>query len=156
MEYINPSEVVSPKNRISQLQVLYDGQDHSFSLASFLWDGVFALGIRWNGFKENKGNPLSRGYPTWFVIPYELEKAILDECFNLSKDLVEQVFIDIIKEVRKEFGKKNSIHYQENTRLNDEQVSKVKAKLHNSCIQLDLTQKNIVKDGNISLHLISN
>lgn len=156
MEYVNPSEVISPKNKISQLKVLYDGQDHSFSLASFLWEGVLSLGIRWNGFGENIGNPVSRGYPTWFVIPHELEKAVLDECCNLLEDPAEQVFIGIIMEVRKDLGKNNGIHFQKNIHLNDEQLSQIQTKLHNSGIQLDLTKENIMKDGNISLHLITN
>lgn len=34
-----------------------------------------ALGIRW--FHGKAGNPLSRRYPTWFVVPNELAPAIL-------------------------------------------------------------------------------
>jgi len=44
------------------------------------WDGSQVMAMRWNGGSANGipsiGNPCSRGYPTWFVVPDEVGSAI--------------------------------------------------------------------------------
>lgn len=96
--YTDPRGVTTPRGRIRDLEVLYNGgaqaDDSGWSLASMLWDGEEALGIRWNGGAEgdSKGQPTSRGYPTWYILPQEVmyifqedrEKAhaALDELLN--------------------------------------------------------------------------
>lgn len=73
MAYTKPEKVNSPQNRLSSVNVIYDGGEGSYSVANIEWDGQKAVGIRWNGGNEGpfpgEGNPQSRGYPTWFVLP---------------------------------------------------------------------------------------
>lgn len=76
--YTDPRGVTTPRGRIRNLEVLYNGgaqdDDSGWSLARMLWDGEEALGIRWNGGSEgdSKGQPTSRGYPTWYILPQEI------------------------------------------------------------------------------------
>lgn len=92
MAYIDPNTVVSPKASWSLIKVLRNGEtpgkgDGDASLAIGKWDdhdgngpqSVFAM--RWNGTKAAKtgvGNPQSRGLPTWFVVPWWMNAAIID------------------------------------------------------------------------------
>jgi hypothetical protein len=80
MNYIDPSTVLSPKGSIEDLQIIYNGGEHSWSLARMTWDGTPVIGMRWNGgLTEGRigiGNPQSRGYPTWFVVPNEVGEKI--------------------------------------------------------------------------------
>ena len=81
MAYVDPATVVSPKQIIKRVDVLYNtGQGRgSWSVARLIWDGEEKLGIRWNGDEDSAmGNPQSRGLPTWFVVPDEL-RPLLDE-----------------------------------------------------------------------------
>jgi hypothetical protein len=80
MSYILPSQVLSPKGSIKNLNVLYDGGENGWSLAEMTWDGIPVLAMRWNGGSNNGspsiGNPQSRGVPTWFVVPEEIGNAL--------------------------------------------------------------------------------
>ena len=85
MEYIKPETVLSPRGTIEALEVVYDGGEHSWSLAKMKWDGEPVVAIRWNGGREKKippsevpsvGTPSSRGYPTWFILPKEVADMI--------------------------------------------------------------------------------
>ena len=80
MTYTDPSTVYTPKGRITDLKVLHDGGQDSWSLATMKWDGAEVIGMRWNGGMNNGkptvGNPQSRGKPTWFVLPSEVGDAI--------------------------------------------------------------------------------
>jgi hypothetical protein len=63
------------------VEVIYDKGpvDGSWSVAQIEWDGSPAVGIRWNGDSGNsKGTPQSRGNPAWFIVPDELEEAVLE------------------------------------------------------------------------------
>lgn len=75
---IPPNLVTSPLDRLTPgtLTIVYSFQ--WWSLATGVWDGNQALLIRWNGDQDHpKGNPVSRGYPTWFVLPKELHECAL-------------------------------------------------------------------------------
>lgn len=90
MIYKKPETVKSPKNKITQVDVIYNGEglkvkDPGFSIAIVTWDGVRRLAMRWNisenewydhaktsGLKECVGNPQSRGHATWFIIPPQI------------------------------------------------------------------------------------
>lgn len=77
MAYINPASVISPKHSWgSNHQVLWDGGDSSWSAADGLWEDKPCLALRWNGSEghDGIGNPQSRGNPTWFIVPSQLEK----------------------------------------------------------------------------------
>lgn len=67
---VNPWKALFPEPRLrptSALRPIY-WVPH-WSLAVGIWDGNRALLIRWNGGTGTRGNPMSRAYPTWFVLP---------------------------------------------------------------------------------------
>jgi hypothetical protein len=77
--YIDPEEVLSPKNKLRSLRLIYDtGRcEGSWSVALLNWDSEERVGLRWNGDSEDKiGNPQSHGNPTWFVLPDELTQVV--------------------------------------------------------------------------------
>ncbi len=78
--YTDPWTVKSPKGVVSDLDVIYDGKAHGWSLARMNWEGSPVFGMRWNGGSHNGipsvGNPQSRGKPTWFVLPEEIGEII--------------------------------------------------------------------------------
>jgi hypothetical protein len=78
MPYVDPKDVTSPRERLRDLDVIHDGGVGSWSAAWFTWDGEKRLGLRWNGRADEPGpgNPTSRGYPTWFVVPNDLAEAL--------------------------------------------------------------------------------
>ena len=81
MSYIVPGDVDSPRGRWRLHLVLYDGGEGNWSAAEGQWENNgrwdAVLAIRWNGKDGDKlGNPQSRGRPTWFIVPKELEPAI--------------------------------------------------------------------------------
>jgi hypothetical protein len=84
MPYVDPISVVSPKNLVRSLDVLYNAGEWSAALLDF--DGAECLGIRWNG-GENEpgiGNPQSHGRPTWFVVPEELTAVVRERVEELA------------------------------------------------------------------------
>ncbi|MBB3358622.1 MULTISPECIES: hypothetical protein [unclassified Novosphingobium] len=74
---IDPRKVVSPKSRLNSLfKIIKWTQD--WSLALGMWDNNRALLIRWNGDADHAlGSPASHGYPTWFVLPKDMEFSTL-------------------------------------------------------------------------------
>ena len=76
----DPQIVTAPKDRWTLLAVLFQSpeKENGWSLALGQWEGVSCLAIRWNGNKDRpKGNPISHGQPTWFVVPNDLELNVL-------------------------------------------------------------------------------
>jgi hypothetical protein len=71
---MHPENVVSPQDKLSELEVIYDAGE--WSVAEFNWqheDGTRPrIGIRWNGNEYELGNPQSSGHATWFVLPENL------------------------------------------------------------------------------------
>lgn len=90
--YILPQAVVSPRENLRHISVLFDSGDEGWSAANVEWreqgddEWVPALAIRWNRSHtgSHKGHPLSRGYPVWFIVPDELKKAVLREVKKLK------------------------------------------------------------------------
>ena len=80
---MDPRDVLSPRRRWSLHRVLHNGSE--WSAAEGEWkdgDGVWRnrLAIRWNGHSdEDRGNPRSHGYATWFIVPPDLEPVIRAE-----------------------------------------------------------------------------
>lgn len=85
MIYHNPNTVLSPKDFVDNVSVIFDGGANSYSIAEVIWEGQKQLAIRWNIARrewddQNKinnqttcvGMPSSHGYPVWFIIPAEL------------------------------------------------------------------------------------
>jgi hypothetical protein len=86
--YHDPKSVLSPKDKVKSVEVVYDAGpvEGSWSLAQIQWGGSSAVGIRWNGDSvSTKGLPQTRGNPTWFVVPRELEGAVLRAAQELSQ-----------------------------------------------------------------------
>ena len=81
-DYINPKDVKSPHKVIANLKVLYDGGEGGVSVASMMWNGNDAIGIRWNVSMNEHSNPnkqngsticlgmpVSYTHPVWFIMP---------------------------------------------------------------------------------------
>ncbi len=88
MSYIEPDMVLSPKARVNNIRVLFDGGENEWSAVELEWDGEPAIGLRWNGGTNSQspnGNPQSRGVPTWFIVPDEIAGAVKNEASKLDK-----------------------------------------------------------------------
>ncbi len=96
MRYIKPNRVISPRDFVRNVNVIFDGGIDSFSIAELEWEGGKTFAMRWNvarrewddpekqnGNIECKGMPTSRSYPVWFVLPEiignHIPKIIEDE-----------------------------------------------------------------------------
>jgi hypothetical protein len=84
--YVEPATVWAPKASIRSVEVLYNRGQGQWSVARVIWEGEERIGVRWNGGDDNPGigNPQSRGNATWFILPEELESAVLDQIEQLS------------------------------------------------------------------------
>ncbi len=94
--YHDPKTVLSPKDRVKSVEVIFYKSPvyHSWSVAQIEWDGSPVVGIRWNGdSSSHKGLPQARGNPAWFIVPEELAGAVLNAAQEWSqkkqKDLAE-------------------------------------------------------------------
>lgn len=53
MRYVDPRNVISPKDAVSNIRVIYDGGDGGISVAFIDWNGKETLVMRWNvSFRE--------------------------------------------------------------------------------------------------------
>ena|ERR1035441_9607842 len=104
--YVKPVDVHAPKRHWMLLHVLFDGgpatekNESPSSLAIGRWDNNPVLAMRWNGNEDNPiGNPQSRGLPTWFIIPDQHWKAILEsdayKSINADTLTVARNFLDL-------------------------------------------------------------
>ncbi|MGH9345404.1 MAG: hypothetical protein ACRD19_16780 [Terriglobia bacterium] len=86
MAYIDPKRVITPKNRLKSVDVLYNAGQGAWSAALLEFDEKERIGIRWNGSDDEPGigNPQSRGRPTWFVVPDELASLVRERAEQLS------------------------------------------------------------------------
>lgn len=100
---IDPNTVHSPRDRWTLIDVLtQQGGPNSnwWALALGRWDGVPCLATRWNGDEENdesKGNPISRGYPTWFILPDEMAEAMKALIPLAKRNLVDSILSGVTK-----------------------------------------------------------
>jgi hypothetical protein len=77
--YIDPQTVISPKNKVRDVEILFDRGpvDFSWSIARLTYGPEERIGIRWNGDNESKkGVPLANAHPVWFILPKELAEAV--------------------------------------------------------------------------------
>jgi hypothetical protein len=85
MAYIDPALVVAPRASVRSVEILCNTGDGGWSVAQVDWEEEHCVhrrvGIRWNGSENGTGigNPQSRGNATWFILPPELERAVLDK-----------------------------------------------------------------------------
>lgn len=89
MAYTDPSTVKSPKDRVEDVEVVFDKgpKEGSWSIARLKFDKKNSVGIRWNGevAKPGVGTPSSRSNPTWFIVPDEIADALVETAKKLSK-----------------------------------------------------------------------
>ncbi len=99
--YFHPEDVISPKRCVYDVKELFDGGiNEVFSLAIVNWQGAEKIGIRWNvnqneweyqekmtGSKKCVGEPNSRGYPTWFILPDDFLIKLLNGEGDLAKKI---------------------------------------------------------------------
>jgi hypothetical protein len=82
-EGFNPRDALSPRDNWQLIDVLYEAEYWSMALGR--WRGEEGmrpvLAQRWNGAAGQKGNPVSHGYATWFVLPDETYKLFLESEF---------------------------------------------------------------------------
>lgn len=95
MKYRKPGQVLSPRDAISEVNVIFDGGENSISVAKVKWYDEYKLGIRWNvalrewddsekqNGKECLGMPTSTGHPVWFIIP--------DDFFDKESDIWKEI-----------------------------------------------------------------
>ena len=88
MAYIDPAKVDSPKGSIRRVNVLHNEGDRGWAVAEVDYENESRIGIRWNGWEGQPGigNPQSRGHPTWFLVPEELEDVVRQRAEELAKD----------------------------------------------------------------------
>jgi hypothetical protein len=87
MAYVHPETVLSPRSKVGRIiEIIYDAGPVASSWAAAIieFDGERRLALRWNGDDtSHKGNPQSRGQPTWFTVPEpvadSLEKLIREK-----------------------------------------------------------------------------
>ena len=56
---------------------LYDDGEYSAIWGRYENGAQRELGVRWNGYDDSKGFPLSSGHPVWYVEPYYIARGIL-------------------------------------------------------------------------------
>ncbi len=97
MMYYKSIEVISPKRNLKNVIDIH--QNKNFALAKVTWNGSDKIAIRWNvtenELKNNEkasgkvkciGEPNSRGYPTWFILPDDFLEALVNDT-KLAEDL---------------------------------------------------------------------
>lgn len=88
----HPLSVLSPKKNVKNVTLLYNGGPlpGGYSIAKLQWNGKDVIGVRWyisenevhytdkiSGKKVCLGEPNSRGYSTWFILPDNLISKLL-------------------------------------------------------------------------------
>jgi len=83
---IIPQHVVSPKNKLKNLKVIFENQEYNYSIAQMTWEENLAYGIRWNGGEKYPlGSPHSNGHPTWFILPNDIAEIVVEYIKNKEK-----------------------------------------------------------------------
>lgn len=89
LEYFTPDQVTTPRQNWNLVKLLHVGPNEGdgYSVAAGTWDGTRCIAMRWNPCDERPlGNPQSRGLPTWFIIPSELNQAVISTLPKESQD----------------------------------------------------------------------
>ena len=97
MKYTDPRTILSPQDAIKEVEVLYENEE-DVSIAKIKWNDQYVIGIRWNiAMRESDdpkkineevrciGMPVSRGYPTWFILPNQMADPKSEISSILSK-----------------------------------------------------------------------
>ena len=93
---VRPQDVKSPKEHWVLIDVLVEKDDWSLALGE--WDGERCLAVRWNGdAKRPKGNPVSHGMPTWFMLPRYFTDVLLGTNLIIGSDLIPEDKKDVAR-----------------------------------------------------------
>jgi len=84
---VSPHDVKSPKAHWTLIDVLFANDDWALAIGE--WDQKRRLACRWNGKDDSIGNPMSRGVPTWFVLPNEFIEHIMPLIPNDKRQLAD-------------------------------------------------------------------
>ena len=80
----NAEKMIFPKQHVGKVKkVLCVDESDRWVLAVLPWDGRYKLATRW--FWSRIGDPNSRGYPTWHVLPDEFSKPLLIDLFSRNR-----------------------------------------------------------------------
>ena len=107
-KYYKPQDVISPKDCIDAVIPLFDGGvDGAYSIAKITWKGQECIGLRWNINERERydneketgteiciGEPNSRCFPTWFILPDDFIKEMLTgqgEIADKIKEILENL-----------------------------------------------------------------
>lgn len=86
---VPPMSVIAPQDRLLRGSLAIVCNFGLWALAQGNWDAKNVLLVRWNGQPDTpKGNPISTGHPTWFVLPEELWEGALTEAAKRSSSTV--------------------------------------------------------------------
>ena len=106
MSCFNAIDVISPKRHLRNVVPIPLPPNMDFALAKVTWDGVDRIAIRWNvtqnelknpdklnGKVKCIGEPNSRGYPTWFVLPDEFLELLIrgSELSEILKNILDEI-----------------------------------------------------------------
>ena len=74
--------ITSPQDHVNgPYAVIYKNEEELWAVVALDWDKAPTLGVRWfsppSEDQTKGGNPTSRNFPTWLIVPGPLHKAIL-------------------------------------------------------------------------------
>lgn len=82
--YDNAEKIEFPRQKIGSIKkILHIDTIDRWAVSFLLWENKHRLATRW--FWSRIGDPNSRGYPTWHILPDELAKPILNDLLNNNK-----------------------------------------------------------------------
>lgn len=77
----NCEKINFPRHKLNKIKDILEVNSHErYALAFVLWENKHRLATRW--FWSKIGDPNSRGYPTWHILPDSYSKLILDDLKN--------------------------------------------------------------------------
>ena len=77
----NAMRMEFPRQKIGAVKkIVHVDEVERWALSLLLWDNKHRLATRW--FWSRIGDPNSRGYPTWHILPDELAKPILTDLWE--------------------------------------------------------------------------
>jgi hypothetical protein len=102
--YVEPTSVTAPKASVRSVEVLYNQGQGEWSIARVIWNDEDRIGIRWNGSDDSPGigHPQARGNATWFILPSELERVVLNKIEELTQGELLTGYADMARDEARE------------------------------------------------------
>ncbi|EOJ8667008.1 hypothetical protein AB7250_07650 [Providencia stuartii] len=137
--YINPKDVLSPKGQVEILDIIFDSGRWGASVALLNYRDSIGdefeecIGMRWNGSLKdnNKGTPLSRGYPIWFIIPDVFKDVIIEQALASAQNIVDSIVSEIRLKVLelKKTPNEYLLHYETSKEISNSDINLIRQKL---------------------------